>query len=367
MLGPLLPSLMRRWSLSDSQAGALFTAQFLTAVITSVLVVLFMRRFRGWRLMLAGYFLCGAGVLGLTAPQWQWGFFGACIWGLGLGLINPTANLAAASLMPNRPATALNMLNFFFSIGATIAPPVIAVFVEFDLSAWFPLLVAIPILLGAALASRYFVPDFEGSLAGGTGSTGEPPRRLPFALLSMTILFVYVGVETGSGGWVSTYLQRVAGADAVLASSAPAALWGSVLISRLTAVWILRHASVMTVLVGSICLVLTGSVAMLLLPSPLLVIAAIAVIGLGMGPIFANTLAYFLEHYGKGADRLSGLLFAAGGVGGALLPLLIGEISDTTGSLRLGLTVIPVCAIAMLVILAAVARARPRSSAASPR
>lgn len=359
MLGPLLPSLMRRWSLSDSEAGALFTAQFLAAVATSVLMMFFMRRFRAWRLMLIGYFLCGIGALGLAAPHWHWGFLGVCVWGLGLGIINPAANLAAATLMPSQPATAINLLNFFFSIGATLAPPVVAGFVDLGLSAWFPILVAIPILLGTALATRYFVPDFEGAFPGTAGTIGKHSRRLPFLLLCMTILFVYVGIETSSGGWASTYLHREAGANAVLASSGSAALWGAILVSRLAAVWLLRYASVLTVLTGSVFLAMTGGALMLLLPSPLAVIAAIALIGLGLGPIFANTLAYFLEHYGKGADRLSGLLFAAGGTGGALIPLWIGEISDATGSLRLGMTVIPVCAFCMLLILAAVAYSRP--------
>lgn len=359
MLGPLLPSLMRRWSLSDSEAGALFTAQFLAAVATSVLMMFFMRRFRAWRLMLIGYLLCGIGALGLAAPHWHWGFLGVCIWGLGLGIINPAANLAAASLMPEKPATAINLLNFFFSIGATLAPPVIAGFVDLGLSAWFPILVAIPILLGTALATRYFVPDFEGGFPGAAGATGKRSRRLPFILLCMTILFVYVGIETSSGGWASTYLHREAGADAVLAASGSAALWGAILASRLAAVWVLRYASVLAVLTGSVFLAMTGGALMLLLPSPFAVIAAIALIGLGLGPIFANTLAYFLEHYGKGADRLSGLLFAAGGTGGALIPLWIGEISDATGSLRLGMTVIPACAFCMLLILAAVAYFRP--------
>ena len=359
MLGPLLPSLMRRWSLSDSEAGALFTAQFLAAVVMSVLMTGLMRRFRAWHLMVVGYALCGIGALGLAASNWHWGFLGVCVWGLGLGIINPAANLSAAALMPERPATAINLLNFFFSIGATLAPPVIAGFVARDLSGWFPVLVAFPILLGAALATRYFVPDYQGSFAGGVPLAGKPSRQIPFVLLSMTLLFVYVGIETSSGGWASTYLNRVAGADAVLASSASAALWGAILVSRLAAVWLLRYVSALALLAGSIFLAMSGGVLMLLFPSPLAVIAGIAVTGLGLGPIFANTLSYFLEHYGKGADRLSSLMFAAGGTGGAAIPLLIGEISDASGSIRLGLTLIPVGALGMLLLLAALAYFRP--------
>lgn len=362
MLGPLLPSLMARWSLSDSEAGALFTAQFLMAVLSSVLVVLFMRRFRAWHVMVTGYLLCGAGALGLAAPYWQMGFAGACTYGFGLGLVNPTANLAAATLMPGRAAIAINLLNFFFSIGATFAPPVVAAFVDRGWSQWFPLAVSLPILMGAALASRSFVPDYQVSRPGDAGSPGrKASARVPFAILSMAILFVYVGVEVSSGGWVSTFLQRVVGASPVLAASAPSALWGAVLLSRLGTVWLLRSMGVATVLALGIGLALLGSTAMLVVPSAPAVLAAIALVGLGLGPIFANTLAYFLDHFGEGADRLTGFLFASGGVGGALLPLLIGRLSDASGDLRLALTAIPAAALLMLALLVAMVRLRPRS------
>ena len=369
MLGPLLPSLMARWSLSDSEAGALFTAQFLLGVVSSVSVAVLIRRFRAWHLMTLGYFLCGFGALGLAAPYWQLGFLGTCLYGLGLGLANPTANLAAAALMPDRPATALNLLNFFFSIGATLAPPVIGVFVDRGISVWFPLAFAIPTLCGALLATRLFVADFESSAARIVeAQPRRPANRFLFAMVCMAMLFVYVGVEVSSGGWVSTYLQRVVGTNPVLAASAPAALWGSVLISRLLTVFVLRFASVAVVLLAGISMALAGCVWMLLVPSPQSVIAAIALTGLGLGPIFANTLGYFLDHYGKSADRITGLLFAAGGTGGALLPFVVGRLSDQTGNLSLALWTIPACTVLMYFLLAFAVQSRPdRNHAQSSR
>lgn len=357
MLGPLLPSLTQRWRLTDSEAGALFTALFFSAVCSSVLVTWLMRHFHAWRLMLLGYVLCGMGVLGFAAAQWHWGVLGACVCGFGLGLLNPTANLSAASLMPERPATAINLLNFYFTIGATLAPAAIAGFVNMGWSGAFPIAVAIPVLSGALLGTRYFVPDFDSPSPVTNG--GQSPRRFLFFCLTISALFVYVGVETSSGGWASIYVQRVAGTNLVIASSAPAAFWGALLVSRLTAVWLLRFIRPMTLLTGGALLALAGSVFLLMVDSPPLVIAAIAITGLGLGPIFANTLAYFLEHYGAGADRISGFLFAAGGTGGALLPLAIGEISDASGSLRAALVTLPVSIVAMLGLLAWASQARP--------
>lgn len=365
MLGPLLPSLTRRWSLTDSEAGALFTALFFSAVVGSVLVTLLMRRFHAWSLMLLGYALCGTGVLGFTASAWIWGILGACVCGFGLGLLNPTANLAAASLMPERPATAINLLNFYFTIGATLAPAVIASFVDMGWIGFFPVAVAVPILLGSLVGTRFTAPDHASSEPveprGGSVASG----RLLFFLLTVSALFVYVGVETSSGGWSATYVQRAAGTNLVIATGAPAAFWGALLISRLAAVWLLRFTTPMALVLAGALLALAGSVLMLMTDSPLLVISGLAVTGLGLGPVFANTLAHFLEHYGPGADRISGLLFAAGGSGGALLPLVIGEISDVSGSLRVALLAVPAAITVLACLLLSASRARPvhRSSA----
>ncbi len=361
MIGPLLPTLLRRWDLSDSQAGALFTAQFLLLVFSSVAVSWLLRYFRAWHLMSVGFVLCGVGALGFAAPTASFGFAGACLLGLGVGMVNPNANLAAASLRPKNPAAALNLLNFFFSAGAMAAPLVIGVFLNRGIAPWFPVMIAVLTLVGAAIASRLFVADYESVERLTRVDTIQElaPRRMPFAVLTMLMLFVYVGIEVSMGGWTPSYLIRATGTSAPIAATAPSAFWGAILASRLLTVILLPRLGVLRILAVGICITVAGTLWMLLVPSANSVFFAIALTGLGMGPIFPNAVGYFLEHYGKGSDRLTGVLFAAGGVGGSVLPLVIGNLSDSTGNLEFALWTIPANAVAMLLAFIFVVRRRP--------
>ena len=54
ILGPLLPLLAAKWSLSDTQAGYLITAQFLGALVGTVASGLFLARL-GFRLSMAAW------------------------------------------------------------------------------------------------------------------------------------------------------------------------------------------------------------------------------------------------------------------------------------------------------------------------
>ena len=80
----------------------------LGVALSSVLV----QRF-GYRLTIVlglGFMALGAGVL--AQANWMVAVVSVCIYGIGLGLSIPTANLLIAELHPDRRAAALNLLNF---------------------------------------------------------------------------------------------------------------------------------------------------------------------------------------------------------------------------------------------------------------
>src|ERR1700751_440247 len=70
LLGPMLPALSARWSLNYSQAGALFTVQYLASTVAVALSGVLVTR-RGFRFaMKSGLLLMSAGVgLLLAGPK----------------------------------------------------------------------------------------------------------------------------------------------------------------------------------------------------------------------------------------------------------------------------------------------------------
>jgi fucose permease len=79
LLGPMLPILSARWTLSDSQAGYLFTAQFATSILGVAISSLMVHRY-GYRLTLVfglWFMAVGAGVL--ARASWIVGLVSVCV------------------------------------------------------------------------------------------------------------------------------------------------------------------------------------------------------------------------------------------------------------------------------------------------
>jgi fucose permease len=74
------------------------------------------------------------------------------------------------------------------------------------------------------------------------------------------------------------------------------------------------------------------------------------VTGLGLAAIFPTTFAIFTRYFGARSSELTGSFFVVGGLGGALIPLLVGFVSGRTGDLRLGLLV-PALGVAAMIVL----------------
>ena len=117
LLGPMLPTLSARWSLNYSQAGALFTAQYLASTLAVALSGVLVSRW-GFRFAIkAGLLLMSAGVGLLLAGPKMMGILCIAASGGGMGLAVPAANLLVAEVNPGRRSATLNLLNFCWSAG----------------------------------------------------------------------------------------------------------------------------------------------------------------------------------------------------------------------------------------------------------
>ena len=155
LLGPMLPILSARWSLNYSQAGALFTAQYMVSTVAVALSGVLVSRW-GFRFAIkTGLVLMSVGVGLLLAGPKMLGIFCIGAYGGGLGLAVPAANLLVAEVNPGRRSATLNLLNFCWSAGAVACP-----------------------FLVAAAAKSHRIPVFLGAvagfaLAGGGGDRGD--------------------------------------------------------------------------------------------------------------------------------------------------------------------------------------------------
>lgn len=349
MLGPLLPELSQKWGLSDSQAGGLFALQSTGSLVGIAASSVLAPRHGFLVLLTGGVILMLGGTAGLSLPEPWMGAASILVYGSGLGIMIPTANVLTAELNPERRASALNMLNAAWCTGALIGPPLIAVALAAGGIRIFLRGLAATLLVGAVL---YWL-ESRGNWAVVGKKVEEAqgavvPRGLTALLISM-LLFLYVGLETATWGWISTYARRLAG-DGANWVVLQAAFWSSLLVGRLLSPLALRRISPASLVLRALILTLGGTLTLVSVTHPVVLTVGALATGLGLSSIYPTTVAIFSDHYGARSPRASGLVFSMAILGGAVIPGLIGLFSDLSGSLRAAMILLVACAVAMIVL-----------------
>lgn len=400
LLWPMLPILTARWALNDQQAGNLFLIQFLSQ-LAGVQVSGAMLARVGFRpAFLTGLLLMtvGVGTLYVGAP-WL-GFVSVAVYGLGLGTIIPTDNLLIAEISSGSRAAAVSLLNFFWGAGAVVCSLLVG---------WAQARHLIPFLLGGislllvllALGVRNLV--FPGAMKStGSGSLLENPTmwlfpsalcflafrwaqshhsqfvlwitglfflffvvvgiwklilaarnwqaflRNPVVWLFALVFFFYPGSETAVGGWIGSYVTRL-GMNKTMGALMPALFLTAMTIGRGLAGVILRHLPEQRVLQIGYGFGAAG-IGLLISSSTLGRVAASAVVvGFSFAALYPIAVARLPSHFGVQARSIGAVMFSIAAIGPAVLPWLVGMISQTTGNLRSGLAV-PLVSIAVLFV-----------------
>ncbi|MGB7789915.1 MAG: MFS transporter [Terrimicrobiaceae bacterium] len=366
LLGPILPMLAAKWHLDDAEAGSLFIAQFTGAMIGSALSSLMVDWLGSLRLMGCGYAAMAAAVACLGVNSWGVGLLSVLSYGFAIGLIAPVTNLLVAEINSQRRAAALNILNFVWALGAVAGPALIAVFAR-DGQLIRPL-VGLAVLLSviALLIARRSLAD-SSSVAIRPKPNWKGRARFersafrawasPYALLTSALIFSYVGTETAAAGWIASYAQRIGASASGFGTMMPSFFWAGLLIGRAAAPVVLRRVSETALVLMSLFMAGAGLVVILVGSSLMTVSSGAGLAGLGMAAVFPTTFAIFTRQFGSQASQLTGFVFVLGGVGGALVPWLVGCISARFGDLRMGLLIPLFCVASMIVLQIAIIRA----------
>lgn len=360
LLGPILPLLSARWRLDDAGAGALFLVQSAGAIVGSALSGLLIKRFGFLPLLAAGFGLMAASTACLGFESWVAGVLSISGTGLSLGLTIPTINLLISELNIGRRAAALNLLNLAWGVGAVSGPvlvPTLSQSVGFTIAL---LCVATPLIVIGILIGRSSVllPDAVG--AGEATRSGVMRLWMtPYALLTAALVFVNIGTESATGGWIASYVQRLGPSSQLSWAVAPSLFWAGLLAGRAAAPFVLRRVRETRMVLVGMFVAVSGLVVILLGTTIVPVLIGVGLTGLGLAPVFPTTIALFTGRFGQDASRLTGTLFVLAGLGAAVFPWLVGLASNHYGALRAGLIVPLVGASVMIVLHAAIMTTLP--------
>jgi fucose permease len=116
---------------------------------------------------------------------------------------------------------------------------------------------------------------------------------------------------------------------------APSIFWGGVLFGRAITPALLKQLTPRAIVLAGLVIAAAGAFTLVFIEAPGLTLPAGALCGIGLAPIYPLVVAQYAAS--QPGDGSTGLVFAAGGLGGAAGPLATGYISQLTGSLRNGL------------------------------
>ncbi|NLJ85346.1 MAG: MFS transporter [Firmicutes bacterium] len=344
VFGPTLPFIIDGFSLSLAQAGTLFFLLSFGHVLGSISMAPLMRRFDSKPIMLLGAVLMAANALAIPfASRWFLMLGNVCVLGVGWGLLEVGFNALVSHWSEGDPGPALNRLHLFFALGAWLGPSLISLLLVGGMAwqlAFFTVAFGFVIFIGifAKMPAGIFqlAPGKGSHPTGGSLETSEKVtlRHLLAApgivLLGLAIL-IYVGVEFSITGWITTFLTESLGSTAAMGAAAVSFFWAGLTVGRLICSMFFQRVDYLSLLLF-LCAGTAISVGLgALIPIPAVAVGCFALAGLFSSGIFPTIVASGARAYPDWISSLSSFFSALAGIGGMLMPWVLGIIADTVG------------------------------------
>ena len=200
-----------------------------------------------------------------------------------------------------------------------------------------------------------------------SGSNFLTAFRSPWAVLGAAAIFIYVGSEVTIGSLMTNFLasEHILNRPLEEAGKLVAFYWGGAMVGRFVGSFLLKFVPAGWLLAA--CTVLAGALCFFVMQTGGTTAAYAALsIGLFNSVMFPTIFTLTLERSSAPTSATSGLL-VFGIIGGALLPLLAGQIADGAGGNLTPAFVVPLLGyVALTVFAIAAARTKPRGEVAAP-
>jgi len=356
ILGPSLPTFIARWALDDTQAGLFFTTQF-TGSLLGVLLSSAILAMRGYRdALVLGFFLMAVGVTGLNSASQYLALLATALYGFGFGIVIPATNLCIAEISGARRASALNLVNVAWGLGAIACPVLLLA----GLRANHYNAILLSIAASALLLSIFFVGmKFEDPSTKSPGVSAADEKIIPahpiHVPVALALLFyLYIGTENGVSGWAAEQAHRVGAGNA--SAVMPMFFWAGLLSGRGISALILAKVKEIWLVITGLVLSALGTMCLLLAASRSQVILGVVLAGFGLASVYPIFISWLSKWYGERARRLGGVMFSLAALGGATMPWMVGFVSQRANSLRVGLLVPLIGCVAMTLLVSVLRR-----------
>jgi len=335
----VLLQMAKDFGLDPVRMGGVVTSQFTAIFLGPLLSGWISDRIGKKSVLLFGMAVFIAGCLGASlapgALYFTWAVF---IVGLGYSVCELTASTILSDSFPGRESRYLNIMQAGFSLGAVLSPLVFSRLIGAGLVTWRSVFLtsggAYILILPLLCVSRYTRPNVrpspeninreEGNVTGNSG----PVIFSPFFIALVFTMMIYIAIETGAGYFANSIFVSEYG-NTELGAYAISGFWFSITVSRFAFSRIKMKPRAM-IMAGFLMVSLFMGI-LLPVKNHYALLVLFFLLGIAVGPVWPMIIGIGASLNQKRSGTNTGILYASGGLGGIIIPVLIGFIAKYQG------------------------------------
>ncbi|MFD2673122.1 MFS transporter [Marinicrinis sediminis] len=360
-IGSVMPQMLSSYQEQYGDGGWLVSMQFL-GFLVGVLIAPYWAHIQSKTsiLMISIAAMSLTSIVYALHLGWSYTLLAAPFGGFGLGVIETMIGALVIQLFASRKAVKMSQIEVFFGVGALILPLCAGLLIRIDL--WYAVflitaslgmllwLVTRPVMHRIGQAARTEDSALVRTEESAAATEDRPfvgtwtVLRSSYRLLIWFCLYfmLYVGLEISLVSFMPSMVLEKSAASESIAAFSVTFFWITMSIGRMIAGYLSEATSYLGYLLASAAGTGVGLLGMAMSNHYTWLLVSILWIGLCMSGMFAIGLVAANEAVQGYPDQVISLMIASGGIGGSILPLLLGNSLERAGTgnslMLLGLT-----------------------------
>jgi fucose permease len=335
------------FGLSNTLAQLIPSAVFVWFFILSVPVGILQDRIGKRNMVNIGM---GITAIGLFIPFLFYTFttvlFGFALLGIGNTIVQVSANPLLVDVVPsNRTSSFLSFSQFIKAIGSMIAAPLAGYF-ALKFGDWKILFLVFGVVsvLSVIWLSMIKIEETRNMEKRATFGSSFSLLSTGFIFMMVMGIFLVVGIDVGVNAVSGQFLHnKFPDAKQTFYESGRSIYFFGKMLGTFGGALMLTLLPSRKFFLWSSILALVSILSLIFAPTAMSAMVIIFIIGLGVANIFPLIFSLSVEKYPVRTNEISGLMIMAVS-GGAVIPLLIGSLTDSVG-VTAGMFVLVVCAV----------------------